>query len=202
MKLKKNYLILLIITNLTFCIGLLNRYPSDRYQVISPNREKKYIEKSFISKLAVGKTTLKETVDMYGKKYFGNYLTFSPPLKRKYKNEYYKIQNLINYVYVSSETAENQIYTETQINETIHLTLFFDEKGILMFYYVNQNGGKQEYHNLDPSDNDGSVWPGISCDFKYYESVSNPIVGWHLGQYAEANDRSLKCDWEDEIKKF
>lgn len=142
--------------------------------------------------------TKKEIIEEFGKIY-DNHLTFSPVLKRRYNDKIYEVGYLVHYGYADSVVEKGQGFESHEIRENIQLTMFFDKNEILQFYYIKHSGGKAEFHNLPPNENKAKLWPDIACDFKYYESVSNPIIGWRLDNMAEIHDKSLKCEWEKYI---
>ena len=185
---------------LTLCliqIGCITKYPFDRYQKLYGGRIDMF-KKESLKTLKIGKSTRDEVFKEFGDGY-DNKLTFSPLLPRKYKGKWYEVASLLHYGYAGGVREKTKFYTTFEARENIQVAMFFNENDILEFYYINHDGGNKEFHNLDKDDDQYPLWSGISCDFKYYESVSNTWIKWRLGSNLKENDNSLVCEWEEKV---
>ena len=181
-----------------YFLPIQDNFPKDAYFIngVKPPPNNKGIKDiKLVDKLVIGKTTFEETLKLLGDGY-SKRMTFEPAYWRKYNEEYYQIRYFLHYWY--REGGGDEWSKGNRIN----VALFFDTDHKLAFTYLKNRAypEKTEYHNIPENTNKkqmGGSWPHSSCDHKYYEKISNPIMEKIHNYSYDSHD----CEWEEHYYK-
>ena len=175
-------------------MAIQDRFPDDAYpidrRVKQPPNNNGIKDLKQLDQLEIGKTTFEEALQLLGDGYKYR-LTFEPPYKRKYAGKFYEVRYFLHYWYDG--------HIETHMHR---ISLFFDTNHKLAFTYLVNEGypEEKEYHNIPestPQNQKRYFWPYGSCDLKYYQKISNPVMdkidGYTYDDYY--------CEWEEDYYK-